>query len=184
MVQEHPTPRFLSPRKMRPPFGEVRRGPACFALVTGPRGRRRRGCGPIPPLNRGARLTSGGRKQRLCPLIYGARTSDAARLERFKDASSQGGGQTRPGVLTHLIPGQGALLEMTGAIHNAHQRAASDLGGTKHRLCPLIYGARTSDAPRLEPFKVASSQAGGRTRPGVLRTWFRAKGCWWKGSGA
>ena len=99
MVQSPPKPRVSIGCKMRPPKREVGRGPACFALDSGPRSAGGDGWALFTLCNRGPRQTSGGRKRRLCPLIYGAKPPDAPRLEPFKDASSQAGGQTRPGVL-------------------------------------------------------------------------------------
>ena len=65
---------------------------------------------------------------------------------------------------------------MKGTFHRRNRGARLTSGGRKQRLCPLIYGPRTADIPRLEPSNAASFQAGGQTRPGALRACHRAKG--------
>ena len=108
-----------------------------------------------------------GRRQRWCPLILVQEPLTRRVLQCVKCVLPKGRSDAAPRA-SRLSPGQRVQVKSNCPFHPAPQRAASDLGGTKQRLCPLIYGANTADAPRLERFKDASSQGGGRTRPGVL----------------
>ena len=84
-----------------------------------------------------------------------------------------GGGQTRPGAPRRLIPGQGGALVGTmrtlPVISPAHQRDASDLGWTPATIVPLDLWCKIPRRPAPCNIARASSQGGGRTRPGAPR---------------
>ena len=114
-------------------------------------------CQPSSQCTRGARPTSGGRQRRLYLLVHRASTSDEARLGTVQGRPplrEVGRGPARQGACHRAKGALGSETRASCRTSNPCNRGPRPTsGGRQQRLCPMVYGANTPDAPRLETVK-------------------------------